>query len=94
MGAGARLAKWVQTIVTRDQWADRFKVMHVIETPYGADRIGTYTVWMRYRSEGGVETETRHTFNIQLLLDMRDTWKDSVEKKTLALMKEVVTDAV
>lgn len=88
MAAGARVAKYAQSIATRDKFASQFHMTHVIENPYGK-RIGTYTLWVRYR-DGDKEGDAKHTFNLELMLSMRDDWKQYVEKHVLKAMKECV----
>lgn len=89
MAAGCRIAKYVQSIVTRDTYHERFNVTHYIDVPY-SNRIGTYTAWIQYKNEEGSEGDYRHTFNIELMLSMRDDWKEYVEKHVLKMMKEAI----
>lgn len=82
MNAGARLAKLVQTYVTSS--GVFIDMIHEIHCPDRHGKIGYYRVCMHYKG-----ARTSHIFDIELLLDMRDTWREHVKTKTEKLIADL-----
>lgn len=82
MNVGARLAKLVQTFVTHDDRA--INVLHEIHCHERTDRIGFYRTCMQYGDK-----RTSYIWNIDLMLDMRDTWREHVKTQVHKMIKEI-----
>jgi len=82
VNAGARLMKLTQSIVTNAP--ERLSVLHEIHV-HDNERIGYYRCII-YDAGG---KKVSHIFDIPILLEMRDTWREYVEKRVNKMIGEL-----
>lgn len=83
-----RVMMKVTQTVYRDKYGHRYELLHEVSNPAGKARTGFYRLVMYYKHDKDV-AQVSHLFDIAPLLDMREGWEAYVEKKTLAMMRDV-----
>jgi hypothetical protein len=88
-----KLMTETQKVVTQDTKSGYVDLLHEISVPDGRMRLGFYRVVMLCLPTVGADaTRTSHLYDIQLMLDLGDDWREHVQVKTKRMLQEVLVN--